>query len=152
MLISPSSVYPYHVAVHYIINNWCISLFVDFLLSNNHVNSIISHQFDFTDEEVSIVDQSIGILYFNLKSSSLYQTVNCKTAMFWLFVWHDLNPACSVQLCNKMLFFIFCLGHGILHLIYENTISASKQTYHTLLFQWGKFARGSFDQRTRIFL
>lgn len=29
-------------------------LFTDYLLSNNHVNSIIVHKFDFSDEEVNI--------------------------------------------------------------------------------------------------
>lgn len=33
------------------INNFNI-LFTDYLLSNNHVNSIIVHKFDFSDEEV----------------------------------------------------------------------------------------------------
>lgn len=36
----------------YVLSVNMFACFVDFLLSNNHVNSIISHQFDFTDEEV----------------------------------------------------------------------------------------------------
>lgn len=31
---------------------FCITLSVDYLLSNNHVNSIIVHKFDFSDEEI----------------------------------------------------------------------------------------------------
>lgn len=30
----------------------CSSLLTDYLLSNNHVNSIIVHKFDFSDEEI----------------------------------------------------------------------------------------------------
>lgn len=30
----------------------CVYLFLDYLLSNNHVNSIIVHKFDFSDEEI----------------------------------------------------------------------------------------------------
>jgi len=29
--------------------------FVDYLLSNNHINSIIVHKFDFSDEEVCLL-------------------------------------------------------------------------------------------------
>ena len=45
----------------------------DFLLSNNHVNSIISHQFDFSDEEVT--ELLISIYYWtgaNTRSPSNY--------------------------------------------------------------------------------
>ena len=36
----------------YIYNFWFLDFFLDYLLSNNHVNSIIVHKFDFSDEEV----------------------------------------------------------------------------------------------------
>ena len=92
-----------------------------------------------------LINQSV-YLYFNLKSALLsiakQQCSNCLCHMI----------AILLVVYNFAINIIFLPGYGILHLIYENTISASKQTYNTLLFQWGKFATGSFDQRTTIFL
>lgn len=44
---------PHYVRAEYIIpQHIVIAFFSDYLLSNNHVNSIIVHKFDFSDEEV----------------------------------------------------------------------------------------------------
>ena len=38
--------------MHFLLVRILFSLIPDYLLSNNHVNSIIVHKFDFSDEEV----------------------------------------------------------------------------------------------------
>ena len=94
---------------------------------------------------LSIINRSV-YLYFNLKSALLSITKQQGSSCLCHMI------AILLVVYNFAINIIFLPGHGILHLIYENIISASKQTYNTLLFQWGKFARGSFDQRTRVFL
>ena len=53
-----TSICKYKCTIHLVIPWYCNSLlniwkiFPDYLLSNNHVNSIIVHKFDFSDEEV----------------------------------------------------------------------------------------------------
>lgn len=62
-------------------------LFLDYLLSNNHVNSIIVHKFDFSDEEVMAYYISfLKTLSLKLNAHTIhffYNEVN--TLFFWFY-------------------------------------------------------------------
>ena len=129
-------VYPYHVAVQYIINEWCISLFVDFLLSNNHVNSIISHQFDFTDEEVSI-----GTCIFNrCDITCILQGRICRSinqSVYCILIWnllHCTKLSIAKQQCSSCL----CDMISILLAVYNFAIKCYFlfRSWHTTSHLW----------------
>lgn len=61
-------------------------IFLDFLLSNNHVNTIISHPFDIENEELMAYYVSfLKILSFKLNSNTIHFFFNENTHDFPLF-------------------------------------------------------------------
>lgn len=90
----------------------CFSFIADYLLSNNHVNSIIVHKFDFSDEEV--------MAYYISFLKTLSLKLNCHTVHFFYNEVRIISaPLAFLMTILIINFFINLLDHSSFYPAYE---------------------------------
>ena len=124
-------------------------IFSDYLLSNNHINSIIVHKFDFSDEEVRGIptfDFFIYLSSYTVNTNIDLNNVEIHTYVICYCVQDYVNRTglqSILLLCiknvDKINFYDSWLNRNNKAVNYNCLIHLSRNLYHEQITKWNKY-------------